>query len=217
MVLAITAYIMIIAVPVIGITASSAALSRSSGDMECAYYISEAGIERSADIIADDICSYMSTTDIKGIMDLTGKISIDDLKEVLDGFTASYFMSFRNGRITGFQRYAGGNGKDNGNGTDTILFSSYMLFPSYYNISSILQGKTKLGFKDGSYIYDIPFNICVLGNTKNACREIKAKYVLSVVFNIPEYNTPEEIENAKEEGCYINIIDCRFTVNDWQN
>lgn len=171
---------------------------------EQASYICEAGLERSASIIINDMSQNIESLALNS--DTSEPADIALLKNRLDDIAVPYFKGFSSGRIINYQKFTGSDGRGIGNGYDTIMFSKFTSCPSFYKIISIALKQTKLKFEDNILKYDITYDICMSGNINNSYKEINSEYTVS--FSITADNKPGDdkrylsVENADHKVIY---------------
>lgn len=204
MVLAAMTYIMMLAIPIIGISCGSAAMSRSSNNLEAAYYVAEAGIERSISIIKKDFISGLGNLQLKNTDDY------DDIKYNLDNYAVNYFYGFTASNLKLYNQYRGDDGASPTNGRDTMAFSRLSGASSYYSISNPYMGITDLALQyDGTYRYKIPFLISSVGCVEDASQEIKAQLNMDLKFKLVPLQTDNKMD--------FQLIKSDINVSEWQS
>lgn len=203
MVLAAMTYIMMLTIPLIGIICSGVAMSKSSNNTEAAYYVAEAGIERSISIMKKDFISNL------GDLRFSNTDEYDDIKYNLDSQTANYFYGFTSSKLKPYNRYGGDDGTGNKNGMDTVAFSRLSGVPSYYSISNLSVETTDLVLDhDGTYRYNIPFLLSSVGFLGDASQEIAARLNMDLKLK----PVPSQTENKMA----LQIIKIDINVSEWQ-
>lgn len=157
------ALVIITAASLISVTQSEFIMAKSSNDYNGAYYIAEAGIERSLSIIRNDYINYYNNN----VNVTSGKV--EDIKAALDSFGNPYLSGFTsNSTLFSYQ-----------NSIDRDFFTSQNNMPSYYTINSLAYNSSTIQKNsDDSFTYIVPVTIVSTGRIGNNMKQITASFNL---------------------------------------
>lgn len=209
-------YLILLTVPLIIISCTDTKMSHSNGSLSTAYYIGEAGWNRSIDIIKDEINSYFKDLKVEG-NEKSSTPGIDYIKSVFDDHFTPYFSHsfFSNLNIYNFFNMDDGTGENNG--SDTSAFSSIIGSPSYYKISSVAVRQTTLSKDEAKSIYNfkIPVQLAIEGHSGLSSREVKSWVTIDIYLNSLLQKDGSTGSATDYDSIIFNMSDLKIDIISW--
>jgi hypothetical protein len=207
--------ILMLALPIAGLSYTNTAISKSSVNLERAYYIAEAGIERSISNIKKEIIPYLKDSHLNYKDDYMLKYALNDC--------IRYFLSNFPSSLKHYDRYNHDDGLQPQDGVDTKAFSKLSGSPSYYEISDVdIESTDLIPNEECVYEYETLLEITSTGHFKNATEEIKALLDIGINLKVKDMN-PDSTEkypilnDGLDDSNSIEFLDLNIKVIRWQS